>query len=67
MTPASNNVLATTKQARIAHLRSEIDSIHVANYQYWTQEEGQQSREARAEYQRRRERLEEIRRELLKM
>jgi hypothetical protein len=48
---------------RVAALRKELDEIHLANTLYW--EKGSvQSREARAEYQRRLDRLEEIRTEL---
>ena len=45
-----------------AALREEIDSIHFANKRYW--KDRVPSREARAEHQRREDRLQEIRREL---
>lgn len=50
-------------QARLANLREEMDSIHLANGLYWKQGECH-SREEMAEYERRQERLEEIRKEL---
>ena len=50
------------RKARIAILHEEIHSIDVANRLYWKNKVS--NREAKAEYQRRQERLEEIRREL---
>jgi hypothetical protein len=47
---------------RIATLIEEIDSMHFINRLYW--ERKAPSREARAEYQRRQDRLEEVRSEL---
>jgi uncharacterized small protein (DUF1192 family) len=54
-----------TLQSRIAALKAEIDKIHAANYAYWKLPPHEQSRQARREYEQRRERLEEIRQELL--
>ena len=52
-----------TKKARIAALSEEMDRIHFVNSLYW--ERGDEvTAEARAEYQRRQERLEAIRKEL---
>jgi hypothetical protein len=51
------------KRARIAALNKEIDAIHFANSLYWQRRETN-STTARAEYQRRLDRLDEIRREL---
>lgn len=50
-------------EAKIAALEEEMESIHAADTLYW-QQDPNQTREARAEYQRRQERLKEIRREL---
>jgi hypothetical protein len=56
------------RDRRIAILKEEIDSIHVANFAYWHRKDDREpSREARADYQQRRERLEAIRHELLDM
>jgi hypothetical protein len=52
------------QELRIAILKEELDLIHTANQKYWRAEEGRQSREARAEYEKRLKRLEEIRLEL---
>jgi hypothetical protein len=52
-------------KARIATLHQEMDAIHFANKLYW--ENKSPSREDRAEYHRRQERLQEIRRELLRL
>jgi len=54
-----------TAKARIATLHEEMNAIHLANKVYW--ENKSPSREDRAEYQRRQEHLEEIRRELLRL
>jgi hypothetical protein len=56
----------STRTARIAALKEEIHSIHAANALYWKQGENQ-TRAARAEYQRRQDRLEEIRSELAQL
>jgi hypothetical protein len=48
--------------ARLASLREEIEAIHFANKLYWDQEH--HSQVATAEYERRQERLEEIRKEI---
>jgi hypothetical protein len=48
---------------RIATLKKEMQSIHFANYIYWKLEDAH-TLSAKAEYQRRRERLEEIHNEL---
>jgi hypothetical protein len=57
--------MTTPKQEhRIAILKEEMDFIHTANQKYWTSAEGRQSREARAEYERRLKRLDQIRVEL---
>ncbi len=53
------------RKARIATLHEEIDAIHFANKLYWEQEAP--TREARAEYQRRQDRLQEIRSELAEL
>jgi hypothetical protein len=50
-------------KARIAALNEEMDAIYFADRRYW--ERGQAvTAEERAEYQRRQDRLEDIRREL---
>jgi hypothetical protein len=54
------------KTARIAALNAEIDAIHSANTFYWRQGRAA-TREARAEYRRRLDRLGEIRKELAKL
>jgi hypothetical protein len=54
------------KKSIVAILSQEIDAIHVANLFYWKSADRELGREARVEYERRRERLEEIRRELRK-
>jgi hypothetical protein len=48
-----------TKQERIEALRAEKTSLQRANLWYWTQKDKE-----RAEYKRRRDRMNEIRREL---
>jgi hypothetical protein len=48
-------------KARLAALREEAEAIHAANTVYWTSDN--QSGEAAAEYYRRLNRLEEIRKE----
>jgi hypothetical protein len=56
------------RDARIAVLKREINSIHVANFAYWHRLDGSEpTRRARADYERRRIKLEAIRRELLDM
>jgi hypothetical protein len=56
---------ARRKCARIVVLHEEIDSIHFANKLYWAKEE--HSHGAIAEYERRQDRLEEVRRELFEL
>jgi hypothetical protein len=51
----------------VAILSQEIDAIHVANLLYWKSAGRELGREARVEYERRRERLEQIRREFLRV
>ena len=51
-------------EAKIAALMEEVNFIHFANVLYWKQG-AECSREARAEYQRRQDRLREIRSEVL--
>jgi hypothetical protein len=53
----------STKKARVAALTEELDAIHFANSRYWKRGRAVTGEE-RAEYQRRQDRLEEIRREL---
>jgi hypothetical protein len=53
-----------TRKARIAVLNEELESIHYANTVYWRLGKDH-SREAGVEYQRRQDRLEEIRNELV--
>jgi hypothetical protein len=56
------------REARIAVFKKEINSIHVANFAYWHRTDGSEpSRIDRAEYDRRRKRLDVIRRELIAM
>jgi hypothetical protein len=56
------------RDARLALLKKEINSIHVANFAYWHTLDGSvPSRLARAEYDRRRKRLDAIKGELLAM
>jgi|HubBroStandDraft_2_1064218.scaffolds.fasta_scaffold3394226_2 hypothetical protein len=50
-------------RARIALLRNEMDEIHRANRLYWQQGESQ-TLAAKAEYESRNQRLEQIRAEL---
>jgi hypothetical protein len=59
--------LSPAQEERLAILKEEIDFIHTANYRYWMSPGGEHSREARAEYVRRRIRLNKIRDELNKM
>jgi hypothetical protein len=54
------------KATRIAALNEEMDGIHFVNSLYWERGEAVTS-EARAEYQRRQDRLEEIRVELAQL
>jgi hypothetical protein len=56
----------TQKKARIAALSGEMDGIHFVNSLYWRRGEAVTSEE-RAEHQRRRDRLEEIRKELAQL
>lgn len=56
----------TKKKARIAALGEEMDGIHFLNSLYWRKGEAATS-EARAAYQRRVDRVEEIRRELAQL
>jgi hypothetical protein len=53
-------------KARIASLRKEVDEIHRANRLYWEQGESQ-TLAAKAEYDSRNERLEQIRAELARL
>jgi hypothetical protein len=53
-------------KARIAALKEEMDGIHLLNRSYWQLGEAS-SFEERAEYQRRLDRLEEIREELARL
>lgn len=55
--------IGTPTNAKIAALLQEMDSIHVANTSYWRQPEEGRNRAERAEYQRRQNRLQEIRAE----
>lgn len=55
--------IGTPTNVKIAALLQEMDSIHVANSSYWRQPEQGRNREERAEYQRRQNRLQEIRAE----
>ena len=54
------------KKARIAALNEEMDGIHFVNSLYWQRGKAVTS-EARAEYQGRQDRLEEIRAELAQL
>jgi hypothetical protein len=54
------------KKARIAALSEEMDGIHFVNSLYWQRGEAVTS-QARANYQRRLDRLEEIRAELAQL
>ena len=53
------------KESRIISFRKEMEAIHFANRLYWDKHTGSVSREARAKYARRQDRLEKIRRKLL--
>jgi hypothetical protein len=53
-------------RVKIAALTSEMDAIHSANSLYWGQGEAA-THKARAEYRRRLDRLEEIRKELTQL
>lgn len=53
------------KKTRIATLNEEMDAIHSANSAYW--KHSNPTVAARAEYQHRLDRLEEIRRELAQL
>ena len=54
------------KKAQLAKLNKEIDGIHFLNSLYWARREAV-TLEARSGYQRRKERLEEIRSELAQL
>jgi hypothetical protein len=54
------------RKARIADLNKEMDAIHFVNSLYWQRREANTTT-ARAEYQRRLDRLDEIRRELAQL
>lgn len=54
------------KKSAVAILSLEMHAIHVANLSYWNRAGRELGREARVEYERRCQRLEEIRRELRK-
>jgi hypothetical protein len=54
------------KKARIAALNEEMDGIYFLNSLYWRRGESQTTPE-RAEYRRRLDRLEEIRKELARL
>ncbi len=54
------------KKTRIAALQEEMDAIYSADRRYWNQTKGI-TRDARTEYQKRQERLEEIRKELARL
>lgn len=54
------------KKARIAALNEEMDGIHFLNSLYWRRGESQTTTE-RAEYRRRLDRLEEIRKEVAQL
>ena len=56
----------TQNKTRIAALQEEMDGIHFVNTLYWGRGEAVTS-EARAEYQRRQDRLEEIHAELAQL
>jgi hypothetical protein len=60
MEPAAN------KESRITALNKEIDTIYFADRQYWDQSE-RATHDMRIEHQRRKERLEEIRKELAQL
>ncbi len=53
-------------RAKIAALHEEMDAIHFANSLYWGRGE-EVTPEERAEYHRRQDRLEEIRKELAQL
>ena len=53
---------ASRGAGQLAALREELETIHFANRQYWNQQE--HSHAAIAEYERRQERLEQIRKEM---
>jgi hypothetical protein len=55
----------TTTRARIAALSKELEAIYVADTVYWRQDD--HTRDDRAQYHRRQERLEEIRNELAEL
>jgi hypothetical protein len=53
------------RKARIAALQEEIGAMHLANARYWN--ERSRSRQAVGEHQRRQDRLEEVRSELVEL
>jgi hypothetical protein len=53
---------AALRQAKAEALQDELDTIHFANKLYWASDE--HTNQATAEYQRRQERLEQIREEM---
>ena len=57
--------LEGTRIHRIAVLEEEVDSIHFANKVYWEQKRA--GREATAEYERRQDRLNQVRTELFEL
>jgi hypothetical protein len=60
--------IQAAREARIDVFKKEINSIHVANFAYWHRIDGSEpSRFARLEYDRRRKRLDAIKRELIAM
>jgi hypothetical protein len=52
-------------QNKIETFKREIDSIHVANYAYWNRSSGDPPPQNGDQYELRRDRLNEIKRELL--
>jgi hypothetical protein len=61
----SGTVKAESHLSPLAMLLKEVEAIHCANKPYWA--EKHHSRSATADYQRRQERLEQIRQEMVKM
>ena len=57
---------AATKKAQLAKLNEEMEGIHSLNSLYWAQGEAV-TLKARAAYERRKERLEEIRSKLTQL
>jgi hypothetical protein len=56
----------TPPMSKVAALREEMNAIHFANAQYWERGDAA-TLEERAEHERRKDRLEEIRRELAEL